>query len=163
MRSKSCENKGRPCCWIDMAQGSAKRIHSENQKTLWFILQGNCISLLVHAVLCWAFGQVSWWRLVPSSVLEWVFYGCLRSWGASSFSEGKLDSAGMDLNASGLFIVQYMMDYLYITWFVHALSPIWSMVWWTYLVIPLYLLVKAATLVLTMGRGSPAARKGTRS
>lgn len=86
----------------------------------------------------------------------------MKSWGSSTFHpDGKIDNCGMDLKSPNNHVIQYMMDYIYITWFVHCISPLWTRIWWTYLLIPLYVTIKIIMLVRSYLGSSQSVKNGS--
>ncbi|KAI8054626.1 hypothetical protein BDF22DRAFT_742563 [Syncephalis plumigaleata] len=131
-----------PWIWLKTANKSAKKQTVENARILrnvqWGLLIVNSIYVLV---------QFGWYR---ADVTRYSASGYLITWLPTIFiyrlmakmarpqrdMSGAIVSGGDDLNAPGL--TSYMFDILYVTWFVHLGSLLWSFIWWFYLVIPLY-------------------------
>ncbi|RKP26931.1 hypothetical protein SYNPS1DRAFT_5628, partial [Syncephalis pseudoplumigaleata] len=107
--------------------------------------------------------QFGWYR---ADVTRYHVVGYLITWLPTIFiyrllasmarpqrdASGAIISGGDDLNAPGL--TSYMFDVLYVTWFVHVGSLVWSFVWWFYLAIPLYACYVLWGFVAPMLKGS---------
>lgn len=82
--------------------------------------------------------------VLGSMLLELFTLLHLHKLGDSSFSEAGpdgqrvLQECGIDLSDSENFVVQLLMDFIYVSWLVHGLSILSLKVWW------LYMLVSAA-------------------
>lgn len=72
------------------------------------------------------------------SIPGWVCHYILESVGRPKFSEGKLVSAGQDLEQSGL--TEYMFDIVYVTLLEDILMILFgsNKVWWLYTMIPAF-------------------------
>ncbi|KAI9137528.1 hypothetical protein BKA69DRAFT_1097441 [Paraphysoderma sedebokerense] len=66
-------------------------------------------------------------------------------------STNELLSVGVDLKGPGLH--QYILDILYITWFVQLTSMFSDKMWYLYLIIPAYASVKLGGTVFSFLRG----------
>lgn len=130
-----------------MANSSDKKIHNANQLTLRHLRVAfffvNLVYLLVkliasRGILRQASG---WWLYCISNGMAITCYRILSNFAQPTFdSNGRIISSGTDINASGL--SEYLIDCIIVTWAVQLLSLVWRRVWWVYVVIPVYLVVR---------------------
>ncbi|PWN47254.1 DUF788-domain-containing protein [Violaceomyces palustris] len=115
-----------------MAKGSSKKISSNNQSTLQVLQYGFLITNTIHLVFrFWFFKSSATWR----SLLAYLSTEALALFlwiQLISMAKG-----GDDLAQPGL--TAYMFDVIYVTWFVHITTALFShYFWWIYLCIPAY-------------------------
>ncbi|KAH9077403.1 hypothetical protein EDB83DRAFT_2504589 [Lactarius deliciosus] len=127
-----------------MANASAKRIASQNEAAIKNMLYGQ--------LLC---------NLVPTIIRILLRGQTLRDSKKAKLgtprrdSTGNLVSSGEDLNQPGM--TEWMFDILYISWFAQVGTAILGeWLWWTYLVIPAFVIYKLWGLISPMvfGRSS---------
>ncbi|WFD24458.1 hypothetical protein MEQU1_003160 [Malassezia equina] len=116
-----------------MAKGAQKRVASTNARARQTLALGflitNTLYVVAHLV---RYRSVRW----PAAV--WVPYLLTEAVAAGlAYQLTDMARKGADLAQGGL--TAYMFDIVYITWFVHGTTALFSRYfWWTYLVIPLY-------------------------
>ncbi|KAJ1987752.1 hypothetical protein H4R33_002714, partial [Dimargaris cristalligena] len=128
------------------ANNASKKLAVTNQQTiqrlqlLFFAING--LYVFIRFVVC--FGTVSWAvavAYVGTFLVSLFMFQQLVSMGQPRYGpSGDLVSAGEDLAAPGL--TSYMFDILYVTWFIHLGSLVTHYVWYLYLIIPGYAVVK---------------------
>ncbi|KAF9578093.1 hypothetical protein BGW38_006309 [Lunasporangiospora selenospora] len=155
-----------------MANTSQKKIAHQNAKALLSLRKGfiwvNASINQNHFPLCQNAFYIFYRIVYHFDTFGWkVALGYLITAGLSIFmymqinamgrprynANGELADAGQDLSQEGL--VQYFFDIIYVTWFVHVTSALWSKMWWFYLSIPAYAFWKAWHLAIKpmMSRG----------
>ncbi|KAF9348129.1 hypothetical protein BGX26_000430 [Mortierella sp. AD094] len=125
-----------------MANSSQKKIAHENSKTLLALRKGfiwvNAFYIFFRIIYNWnTFGVKLALGYFFTAGLSVFLYVQINAMGRPRHNaNGELVSAGEDLSQEGL--VQYAFDIIYVTWFVHVTSALWSKMWWFYLSIPAY-------------------------
>ncbi|KAF9191159.1 hypothetical protein BGZ50_009593 [Haplosporangium sp. Z 11] len=147
-----------------MANSSQKKIAHENAKTLLSLRKGfiwvNAFYIFYRIIYHWStFGFKLALGYLFTAGLSVLLYTQINAMGRPRFnSKGELADAGEDLSQEGL--VQYAFDIIYVTWFVHVTSALWSKMWWFYITIPAYAAWKAWHLAIKpmLGGGGMDAR-----
>ncbi|KAG0050797.1 hypothetical protein BGZ83_004426 [Gryganskiella cystojenkinii] len=155
-----------------MANSSQKKIAHENGKTLLALRKGFIWAFyffyrIVYNWSSFGFGLAIGYLLTAG--LTVVLYMQINAMGQPRYnSKGELVDAGQDLTQEGL--VQYAFDIIYVTWFVHVTSALWSKMWWFYLCIPAYAGWKAWHLAIKpmlarggVGAAAPGGAAGSTS
>lgn len=130
-----------------MANTSAKRIAAENKKTLANLQKGflavNIFYFLWRVVFYWSTFGFSHFLLYASTAgVTLYLYNVLYTIGNPSYAaDGSLLKSGDDINGEG--VVAYFFDIIYVTWFVHVSTALFSdRFWWVMMVIPAYAIYK---------------------
>ena len=114
-----------------MANTSDKRIHWQNQRSIYFLRIGflliNTVYLGLSTIKRTFLSDLHWYLLTSIAAL-WAMYH-LNSMAKGTFDQrGKLISSGLDVNGKG--VGEYLFDVIYVTWFVHAGVAIFSRKFW---------------------------------
>lgn len=124
-----------------MARGARKRVSHANARAVATLQYGFVVANTAFVCGTWLWPPRAWWW-------TWVMYG-VTELVAVGLAWQLLDiaRAGDDLAQAGM--TAYMFDVVYLTWFVHVGTALVSArLWWTYAVIPAYLLYLAYKNVL---------------
>lgn len=152
-----------------MAKGAQKRIASGNASAVNTLAYGFVISNTVHLLFnfwLWRSPATMHWRPIALYVVTEVIAAAL------GLQLTSMARAGDDLSQSGL--TAYMFDIVYITWFVHVTTALFSRYfWWTYAVVrealtqipayATYLLYTHVLVPYVLGGQSPLRRARTPS
>ncbi|KAG0343608.1 hypothetical protein BG004_005141 [Podila humilis] len=147
------------------ANSSQKKIAHENGKKLLSLRKGFIWAFYIFYRIVYHFGTFGFklaFGYIFTAALTVFLYTQINAMGQPRYNiKGELVDAGQDLSQEGL--VQYAFDIIYVTWFVHVTSALWSKMWWFYLSIPAYAGYKAWHLAVKPMLARNAASAGSES
>jgi protein-S-isoprenylcysteine O-methyltransferase Ste14 len=142
-----------------MANESAKKIVKKNALILRNAFISAAVAFVLHLLGLWFFESSSggWYSILVYLAINGACLGFFKVSSNPTFdSDGSLQNPGQDLSQKG--IMDFVWDFLYVTWLCQVVTLYSPWLWLLMLVIPIYGGFKLFGLAKSMGGlGQPAA------